>query len=227
MKVNESEIYRCGFSKLRFWNKQAETNWIINKSKDFKVLDTIGDEYFHMYIEEYDPYLEGFVDKDISIYKCKGKWSRHIWVCVINDSEVFKIKKIGDILDISPEIKYNSSLGFTYLIWSPHGFKIGSSRSIHSRNSTFNVKLPFDWSFYKIYLTEDYKKMRGALIVGVSSIIAVVVILTLGICAASVCVWDLLKLIWKSLRWRKNISKSYINPFSNYVGNVLSERNKH
>jgi hypothetical protein len=135
-------------------NKKSETDLLINKAKDLKIIDTLGEDYFHLYIEEYDVYLEGFIDKDISIYKCKGKKGKHIWVCAVNNSDIFEIKKTDDILEISSVIEYKS-YGFVYIINSPKmGFKIGSTRSIHNREAIFNVKLPFKWDFHKIYLCE-------------------------------------------------------------------------
>lgn len=157
MKINESEILRCGFTKLRFWNKKFETNLIISKAMGLTILDTIGKDYFHLCVEEYSSHLEGFIVKDISIYKCKGKQGKHIWVCVINDDDVFQIKKTDDIINISSVIEYKAAYGFVYVIYSPVlGYKIGSSRSIHNRNAVFNVKLPFEWNYYKIYVCENH-----------------------------------------------------------------------
>lgn len=164
MRLNESEIRRCGFTKLRFWNSNAEIGQLKKKASPLKIINTIGEDYFHLYVEEYDEYLEGFVDKDVSIYKCKGKRGKHLWVCSINDSDFFEIKKTEDILDISPIIKYDKRLGFIYVIYSPKlKFKIGSSKSIHSRTKIFNVKLSVKWDFHNIYMSNKYKKLEKAL----------------------------------------------------------------
>jgi hypothetical protein len=48
-------------------------------------------------------------------------------------------------------------LGFVYLIKSKLDYKIGYSKEIHNRNKIFNVKLPFQWEFAKIFCLEDYK----------------------------------------------------------------------
>jgi hypothetical protein len=138
MKVNESEIYRCGFSKIPFYSKSIEAGDLLQRVEHLKIKEVFGDEYFHLYVEEYDSHLEGFIDKDISIYKCKGYRGKHQWVCRVDLGEPFIINKIGDILDISPEISYNKKIGFVYIIHSPDfGYKIGSTRSIHQRKCYF------------------------------------------------------------------------------------------
>lgn len=158
MKVNESEILRCGFSEYDLEDNPFDINTIIHKSNNLKILEVLDGTYFNICIDEYCSHLEGFIEKDISIFKCKLNRGRHGWVCKINFDEPYEIKKTDEILNISPEISYKSSYGFTYVIkTSELGYKIGSSRSIHNRSAIFNVKLPFRWEFHRIFLNKRYK----------------------------------------------------------------------
>ncbi len=47
-------------------------------------------------------------------------------------------------------------VGYIYLIKSPLGYKIGKTKDINDRAAIFNVKLPFEWSFEKIFLVPHY-----------------------------------------------------------------------
>lgn len=162
MTINESEILRFGFTRLNFWNKTFEVERLVGLASNLRILEVIGEYYYHMWVEEYDTNLEGFIDKDISIYKCKLKNGRHGWICQVNFDEVYEIKISDDIFNISSEIKYND-FGFVYVISSGLGYKIGYTKSIHNRASVFNVKLPIEWDFHKIYPCQEYKKMEKAL----------------------------------------------------------------
>jgi hypothetical protein len=90
---------------------------------------------------------------------------RHGWVMsYINEGYYCsEIKKVDDILDIAPTLNFNHNIGFTYILESDLGFKIGMTKNIQDRNKIFEVKIPFQWSYKRIFSLERYKDMEKML----------------------------------------------------------------
>ena len=163
MKINESELFRLQFKKI-ILNEVDEHLRILRKNKlGYKILDFVSKNCFFLKYEEYDLNLLGVVEEELLIYRVKTNYGKFRWLCLINRSEIVEIKTVEDILKISSTIKYDKSHGFVYIIKSKLGFKIGSSKQIHNRTKIFEVKLPIDWEFIKIFKIEHYSKVERKL----------------------------------------------------------------
>lgn len=160
MKINKSNILRCNFTLQYIENLVDIKNKIMNQ---VQILDVICDEYYNLNIIEYCSYLNGEIDKQLDIYKCKFAYGKHGWVMVLDNTQIIELKKMDDILSISSIVSFNENIGFTYVIKSELGYKIGFTTNLASRNSFFGVKLPLKWEFLRIYPLVQYKKMEKIL----------------------------------------------------------------
>lgn len=164
MRITESRILKCGFKFFSSDNRINIRRMRHNMPKR-RILSILSKGYYKLSFEEYDPELGGVVDKFMVIHKCKVENGRHAWImCLVNGrANYYEIKTVQEIIDISYTVFINLDIGFCYIIESEYGFKIGMSKSIHSRSKTFNVKLPFKWYFKEVFMLERYKDMEKML----------------------------------------------------------------
>ena len=162
-RINESRLIKCGLEIIPYEN-QTHTLEIMRKAlPKRRILGILLEGFYMLECEYYDSELGGVIDVNLKVHKVKLEFGRYGWIAVLNYNHFFEIKKMDDIVDISSTIYFNSEIGFCYIIRSEYGYKIGMSKSIHSRSKTFNVKLPFQWEFREVYALERYKDMEKML----------------------------------------------------------------
>lgn len=149
--MNESLLLKCGFEVAK-----CDTNIYLDKLKKYsngiKII-SIEEKYYSKEIEEYSFEYDGYISKNIKVFKCKLKFGKTEFLTFIDDE--VSIKNADELIQLTSANIDN--LGFVYVIKSELGYKIGYSKEIHQRNKIFNVKLPFQWEFAKIFCLKDYK----------------------------------------------------------------------
>lgn len=159
MKLTFSNILRLDFKIFKITNYE-ET---IKKLKSFyggNIVRILGNCVFILNTTVYDYHLDGEIDLKIQIFKCVTDYGKHRWVCMLNKTDLLEVKNVKDVLDLSNNINYKESVGFTYIIKSDNGYKIGSSKNIKERSKLFGVLLPLDWKYEKIFILEEYKQFE-------------------------------------------------------------------
>jgi hypothetical protein len=151
--MNESIILKCGFEVANCDHK-LYLERLRKYSNETKII-SIEEKYYHREIEEYSFEFDNYITKTIKIFKAKLKFGKTEFLALIED-EVIKIKNADELVKLTSANDIES-LGFVYIIKSKLGYKIGYSKEIHKRNKIFNVKLPFQWEFAKIFCLKDYK----------------------------------------------------------------------
>jgi hypothetical protein len=150
--MNESLLLKCGFEVAK-----CDTKLYLEKlrrySNGIKII-SIEENFYSKEIEEYSFEYDGTISKTIKVFKAKLKFGKNEFLTFIDDE--VSIKKADELIQLT-SAKNIEKLGFVYLIKSKLGYKIGYSKEIHNRNKIFNVKLPFQWEFAKIFCLEDYK----------------------------------------------------------------------
>lgn len=149
--MNESLLLKCGFEVAK-----CDTKIYLEKLKKYSDgirIISIEEKYYSKEIEEYSFEYDGTISKTIKVFKCKLKFGKTEFLTLIEDE--VSIKNADELIKLTSANIEN--LGFVYIIKSKLGYKIGHSKEIHHRNKIFNVKLPFQWEFAKIYCLEDYK----------------------------------------------------------------------
>lgn len=165
MKITKSKIFKCGLT----YQKSKNLDYWLVKLRSYlpnrKILSIIGDGFFSYNSEIYNYELEGVIDIRIILLQCKLENGKHGWIIGSLDPfiDFWEIKKVEDILDLSPTLNYNYKLGFLYIIQSKYGYKIGYTKTIENRNQLFSIKMPFEYKFHTIYMLEKYKKMETIL----------------------------------------------------------------
>lgn len=150
-KITQSYILRCGFEYHLVKNiKENHKLKYTNLQKKYKNIWNI---YYTKNVWVYDVELDGEIEVEILCFKTFGAW-----VFKINNAE-FKLNRCGELENLIP-IYPNEKLNFIYIIQSELGVKIGRTKNIDNRANIFNVKLPFDWHFYKIFAIRKTKKME-------------------------------------------------------------------
>jgi hypothetical protein len=160
MKITESRLIQCGFEfvsqKLNFDLLEKLENKIPHSRYYHFVLNG----YYQIECEKYEKEFDAVITEVVKIYKIKGRFGKHQWILCYNSYEFYEICTLEELLSICNNIYHNKQLGFVYVIKSDFGYKIGQSNNLTNRNRQFEVKLPFDWSFYKIYTLEKFKEME-------------------------------------------------------------------
>ena len=142
-------MYKILFTHGFKINKGNLPNYLNNylKINNLKVLLITSKEF-----EYYDGYYDSeLIDKEYLIKVKNGR--KHEWL--------FYNKTLTKSLLFNDEINEHfgeNGKGILYIIKSKYGYKIGKTKSLKSRNYTFNVKLPFDWNFHKIYVSTFYSE---------------------------------------------------------------------
>lgn len=150
-KITQSYLLRCGFEYNLVKNiKPEHRRKYRSLTKDHK---NIWRFYFTNTIWQYDAELDGEVEIEVLCFKTFGAWAFSINAVHTN---LTTIDEMQELLQIYPD----ENLNFIYIIESKMGFKIGRSKNIDNRGSVFNVKLPFEWEFYKIFAIKKTKKME-------------------------------------------------------------------
>lgn len=150
--MNESLLLKCGFEVAK-----CDTKFYLEKlrkySNGIKII-SIEENFYSKEIEEYSFEYDGTISKTIKVFKAKINFGKTEFLTFIDDEVT--IKKADELIQLT-SAKNIEKLGFVYLIKSKLGYKIGYSKEIHNRNKIFNVKLPFQWEFAKIFCLQDYK----------------------------------------------------------------------
>jgi hypothetical protein len=150
--MNESLLLKCGFEVAK-----CDTKFYLEKlrkySNETKII-SIEEKYYTKEIEEYSFEYDGTISKTIKVFKAKLKFGKTEFLTLIEDE--VSIKNADELIKLT-SAKSIDTLGFVYIIKSKLGHKIGRSKEIHHRNKIFNVKLPFQWEFAKVFCLEDYK----------------------------------------------------------------------
>lgn len=150
--MNESLLLKCGFEVAK-----CDTKFYLEKlrkySNETKII-SIEEKYYTKEIEEYSFEYDGTISKTIKVFKAKLKFGKTEFLTLIEDE--VSIKNADELIKLA-SAKSIDNLGFVYIIKSKLGYKIGRSKEIHHRNKIFNVKLPFQWEFAKVFCLEDYK----------------------------------------------------------------------
>jgi len=167
MKINQSNLIRCGFKfvnqKLSFEKLQL----FEDKLPQGRFYKFLLNGYHLLESERYDKQLDGYVVDIVKMYKIKGRFGKHQWICCYNHHEYFELENVESLLAVCDEIYHNKKVGFVYVIKSDFGYKIGRTKNLDNRSKQFEVKLPFEWSFVKIYVlerAEDMEKMSHELL---------------------------------------------------------------
>jgi hypothetical protein len=160
MKINESRLIQCDFEFVpqKFTFELLEK--IESKIPHSRYYHFVLNGYYQLECEKYEKEFDAVVTEVVKIYKIKGRFGKYQWILCYNSNEFYEIETIGDLLSICNNIYHNKQLGFVYVIKSDFGYKIGQSNNLTNRNRQFEVKLPFDWFFYKIYTLEKFKEME-------------------------------------------------------------------
>lgn len=149
--MNESLLLKCGFEVAK-----CDTKFYLEKLRKYsngtKII-SIEEKYYSKDIEEYSFEYDGIISKTIKVFKAKLKFGKTEFLTLIADE--VSIKNADELIQLTSANIVN--LGFVYVIKSKLGYKIGHSKEIHQRNKIFNVKLPFQWEFAKVFCLEDYK----------------------------------------------------------------------
>jgi hypothetical protein len=151
--MNESLILKCGF-EVAICDYKLYLERLRKYSNETKII-SIEEKYYHKEIEEYSFEFDNYITKTVKIFKAKLKFGKTEFLMLIDD-EVIKIKNADELIKLTSANDIEN-LGFVYIIKSKLGYKIGYSKEIHKRNKIFNVKLPFQWEFAKIFCLKDYK----------------------------------------------------------------------
>lgn len=147
-KITQKFLLFSGF-KYSFYDKK-----IINKRGlgEFTVLWNCIYKFSYY---RFDYELDGEIEEEIIAFKTIGCW------IIISNSQVHKINYEEELLNLSLPIKKdNETYEFVYIINSAIGYKIGRTKNIDNRSAIFNVKLPFEWSFYDIHIVKDSKRVE-------------------------------------------------------------------
>lgn len=161
VRLNESNILKCCFTKVRIVDTQKTLSKI---QKIFpKCLGFVDLFCYSLEISEYSVELLGEISRDIKIFHCKLKHGKFEYIACQDFINIYKIKTLDSILEMSSSITYNFNYGFCYIIESEYGYKIGMTKNLHSRTKTFNIKLPFEWVFVAVYVLKEYKQFEKLL----------------------------------------------------------------
>lgn len=152
--MNESCILKAGFNLQKNAKKYLKTIKEISKEPVF----SLEDYYFEKECEEFSYELQGTIINKILIFKIRSSKNVKKFVALVNFTEIITIKNAEDLLRFSADL--NVDFGFVYIINSDLGYKIGMTKSIHDRTRIFNVKLPIQWDFEKVYCLKDYKLLE-------------------------------------------------------------------
>jgi hypothetical protein len=152
--MNESYILKAGFILQK--NASKYYNRIKELSKE--PIFYLDDYYFEKECEEFSYELQGTIINKILLFKIRTSKNRKVFIALVNFQEVSIIENAEDLLRFSANL--NVDFGFVYIIKSELGYKIGMTKSIHDRTRIFNVKLPIEWEFEKIYCLKDYKLLE-------------------------------------------------------------------
>jgi hypothetical protein len=149
--MNESLLLKCGFEVAKC-DRKLYLEKLRKYSNEEKII-SIEENFYSKEIEEYSFEYDGYITKIIKVFKCKLKFGKTEFLALIED-EV--IKNADELIRLT-SAKNIDNLGFVYIIKSKLGYKIGYSKEIHQRNKIFNVKLPFQWEFAKVFCLQDFK----------------------------------------------------------------------
>ena len=125
-KLTVSYFLRCDFSIV--WVEKC--NWRLQRHHNY-----------------YDSEVGGEVECLLVIEKINKKWF------LLCNGIITQLMNIGDLAFYC--FIENKSKSFVYVIKSHLGYKIGKTTNLDNRNYIFNVKLPFEWEFEKIYTVLD------------------------------------------------------------------------
>lgn len=125
-KLTVSYFLKCGFSIV--WVEKW--NWRFQKRHNY-----------------YDNEVGGEVECLLIIEKINKKWF------LLRNETITRLTTIDDLVPYCFIEDKNKS--FVYVIKSHLGYKIGKTTNLDNRNYIFNVKLPFEWEFEKIYTVLD------------------------------------------------------------------------
>ena len=141
MDVNDSIIMKCGFILSEI--EDIDFLHIEKRIKKYnqEVVRLLESNYYYLELYYYDYMLGGELLKEITLYKCVINRGKHCWIASIDNCDYIRIDTLQDIMDVSTDIIFDDKLGFTYIIKSELGYKIGFSKSIHDRRKIFNVKI--------------------------------------------------------------------------------------
>lgn len=89
---------------------------------------------------------------DLIVFTSKSKFYLYF------KNKIIKLKSAEDLKEFI--LPFNENKNFIYIIKSPLGYKIGKTKNVSNRGNIFNVKLPFNWQFYKIFFVKDYNKIE-------------------------------------------------------------------
>lgn len=160
MKINESRLVQCGFAFVKQALPFDLLEKIESKMAQSRYYHFILNGYYQLECEKYEKEFDANITEIVKVYKIKGRFGKHQWILCCNSYEFYEIETLEHLLTICNNIYHNKQLGFVYVIKSDFGYKIGQSNNLTNRNRQFEVKLPFDWSFYKIYTLEKFKEME-------------------------------------------------------------------
>lgn len=152
--MNESDILKAGFTFQKNAKKYLKTIKELSKEPVF----SLEDYYFEKECEEFSFELQGTIINKVLIFKIRTSKNRKEFIALINFRELYNIKNAEDLLRFSADL--NVDFGFVYIIKSVLGCKIGMSKSIHDRTKIFNVKLPIEWEFERVYCLKEYKLLE-------------------------------------------------------------------
>lgn len=110
-------------------------------------------------LQEYSHVFDNIINRNMTVIEIATHHGKYIYVSIIEGECTI----LNSISDLSIENRYNKSLGYVYLIRSKYGYKIGCTKTIKKRAKTFNVTLPFDWSFHTILLTPNHHMVEQSL----------------------------------------------------------------
>lgn len=159
MKVTLSNLLRCGFT---LWQNPKDINslkgYFKNHLREDKFLGFLEKNHLRLSLQRYDSHLGGEIDIYLKVFKCKLGHGKHCYV-LMDENKNLKVLDSIEYLSLWG-VKPNNDLGFVYVIKSEKGYKIGCTKNIDQRARLFGVKIPMEWSFYKIYMVENHRRVE-------------------------------------------------------------------
>lgn len=139
--LTATEVLKCGFSYIYYPSDKIFHRKITGIEK-YSVANNM---LFVKNIWVYDVELDGEINVQYELFKTKRKK----WI-LINRQEIKELFAVQPLIE-EINLSYNPNLNFIYIIKSDLGYKIGKTKKIENRYKIFNVKMPFNWIFTKIF----------------------------------------------------------------------------
>lgn len=139
--LTATEVLKCGFSYV-YYPSDKIFHRKINGIQEYSVANNM---LFVKDVWVYDIELDGEINVKYELFKTKRKK----WI-LLKRHQIIELFAVQSLIE-ETNSKFDDTIKFIYIIKSDFGYKIGRTKKIESRYRTFNVKLPFDWHFLKVF----------------------------------------------------------------------------